>query len=214
MLSMIAGIGCTNLQTVNALPEGIKEAEVVKEAEVLKELGLFLGTDKGFELDRQATRAHGIVMLIRILGEEKEALSYTGKHPFTDVPSWCDRYVAYAYNKGYTTGTSATTYNANDKITGQQYITFILRALGYNDKNGDFTYAKAIEKAIEVGLVGSAEDYVGDFYRRDIVHISYTALTTNMKDGGYLSGKLIEKNKSSVFEKIMIKHNLVEDKNN
>ena len=67
-------------------------------------MGLFLGTDHGYELDRAATRVEGVVMLIRMLGEEEAALAYTGAQPFRDVPEWASKYVAYAYGMGYTKG--------------------------------------------------------------------------------------------------------------
>lgn len=70
-----------------------------KEAVDLYELGLFAGTDKGFVLEEIPTRLQGIIMLIRVMGEEEEARNCTYTHPFTDVPAWGDRYVAWAYAK-------------------------------------------------------------------------------------------------------------------
>jgi len=40
-------------------------------ANALKEMGLFAGTDKGYELEALPTRTHAIVFLLRMLGEEK-----------------------------------------------------------------------------------------------------------------------------------------------
>ncbi len=39
-------------------------------------------------------------MFLRLIGEEGAALSSTAANPFADTPAWCDRYVAYAYEKG------------------------------------------------------------------------------------------------------------------
>jgi len=63
------------------------------QANVLKSLGLFNGTPKGFELDRQASRVEGGVIMVRILGKEDEALEKNYHHPFKDVPSWADPYI-------------------------------------------------------------------------------------------------------------------------
>ena len=53
----------------------------------LKALGLFKGvSDTNFDLNREPTRVEALVMLIRILGKESEALSNNYRHPFTDVP--------------------------------------------------------------------------------------------------------------------------------
>ena len=61
-------------------------------ASALKVLTLFRGSDtgfgQGFDLERTPTRAEALVMLIRLLGEEDEALACTAKHPFRDVDPW------------------------------------------------------------------------------------------------------------------------------
>ena len=44
-----------------------------QDAIFLDELGLFQGTEQGYELDRTMTRAEGAVMLVRLLGGEAEA---------------------------------------------------------------------------------------------------------------------------------------------
>ena len=43
------------------------------QAEMLQKLGLFMGTDNGFELDRAMTRAEAAAMLCRFLGGTAEA---------------------------------------------------------------------------------------------------------------------------------------------
>ena len=109
-------------------------------AQDLKDLGLFRGvSETDFALSRPATRTEALVMLLRLLGQENQALSFEGTHPFTDVPGWADRYVAYAWENGLTNGVSATTFGTSD-ATCQMYATFLLRALGYNDARGDFTW--------------------------------------------------------------------------
>lgn len=45
-------------------------------------------------------------MLIRLLGEESEALSCTAYQPFTDVPDWALPYAAYAYSKATPTASA------------------------------------------------------------------------------------------------------------
>ena len=78
-------------------------------AAALKSLGLFRGvSDTNFDLNRAPTRVEALVMLIRTLGKESEALGKNWTHPFTDVPRWADRYVGYAYTQGLTKGSSAT----------------------------------------------------------------------------------------------------------
>ncbi len=158
--------------------------QYVKYAQALNAMGLFKGSNSGFSLDRSATRVEAIVMLIRLLGEEDQALAYTGTHPFTDVPAWADKYVAYAYNMGYTTGTSATLFGSSSEVTQAHYLTFVLRALGYDDAAGDFVWNKAADKCVAVGVLTQNEiDSTSQpFYRDQMTYCSYRALYANLKD--------------------------------
>lgn len=164
-------------------------------ADILYDLGLFRGTNYGYELERQPTRAEGITLLIRMLGEEEEALNCTYNNPFNDVPQWADRYVAFAYAKGYTNGTSATTFSSNTYITPEQFITYVLRALGYKD-NVDFIWNESIVKAEELGIVETGKYTAGspEFYRGDCVVIMYNALIATLKSNvKTLAQYLVEK---------------------
>lgn len=165
-------------------------------ADALQSLGLFQGTSKGYELDRTATRLEGIVMLIRLLGKEQQALSYTGSHPFTDVPAWASPYVAYAYQQGYTSGIDATTFGSTMSLRYLDYMTFLLRALGYSDAGGDFSWSTADQTAVDVGIQTASERQAilqsGKFLRDHVAYTSYRALFAKTKRGGKLCDDLIQ----------------------
>ncbi|MBQ9985666.1 MAG: S-layer homology domain-containing protein [Oscillospiraceae bacterium] len=153
-------------------------------ADAMNELGLFKGTQNGYELDRAPNRAEAATMLVRLLGAEEEALALTYTAPYTDVADWAKPYVQYLHNKGLTKGTSATTFGYSDKCTAQQYATFLLRALGYSDgEGGDFTYIKAMEFAKEKGVVDGINCNEENFLRDHVAAMSYTALATATKSG-------------------------------
>lgn len=189
------------------LPAGIATAAYTEKysnyADALYELGLFKGTGTNsngsptYELGREANRAEALVMLIRMLGEEDEALSYEGTHPFTDVSSshWAFQYVAYGYAKGYTNGISATEFGSNVTTVANMYLTMMLRALGYDDGAGDFSYNTSYLKAAEVGMIRSGEYTRSAFYRDDCVYVSFNALRADLKGGeSTLAWTLIDKN--------------------
>lgn len=123
------------------------------EAEQLKDLGLFKGTNNGFELDRQPTRAEAGVMLIRMLGKESLPLSQNSDHPFDDVPAWASPYVGYMYQNGLTKGISDNEYGSQSYIDAKSYATMLMRVLGYDDGNDDFSWLKALDKAVEINLI-------------------------------------------------------------
>ena len=121
-------------------------------ADDLKSMGLFIGTDKGYELEREPTRLESAVMLVRLLGKEEEAKQNNYQHPFTHVPEWVNFYVGYLYEKGLTKGVGGNKFGSGLCNT-QMFCTFVLRALGYTEDGGDFNYADAIAFALELGLL-------------------------------------------------------------
>lgn len=106
-----------------------------QDAVFLDELGLFQGTEHGYELDRTMTRAEGAVMLVRLLGGEAEAEISTYQTPFTDVPDWAQPYVGWLYENKLTNGTSKTTYSPNEPMCFEQYAWFTGRAAGFTDND-------------------------------------------------------------------------------
>ncbi len=158
----------------------------------LKLLGLFQGVgtnpDGGtdFDLERPATRVEALVMLIRLLGKEKAAEAGGWEHPFTDVPSWADNYVGYAYENGLTKGSSATVFGLGD-ASSQMFLTFVLRALGYSDaQGGDFVWSAPEKLAAEVGLLKDAGISLDKFLRADASLVSEAALSARLKDSSLL----------------------------
>ncbi|MCI8525009.1 MAG: hypothetical protein HFF17_03620 [Oscillospiraceae bacterium] len=154
-------------------------------ADALKELGLFQGSDQGYDLDRAPTRAEAAAMLVRLLGKEAEAKASTAyTAPFTDVADWAKPYVQYLYDNGLTNGKTATAFGYADRCTAQQYAVFLLRALGYSDAaGGDFTYAAALDFAREKGVVDVLNCNAANFLRDDVAAMSYTALSVAPKSG-------------------------------
>jgi len=170
--------------------------QFIDEAYALKELGLVRGAARGMELYRGNTRAESITMLIRLLGEEKAALSGTHKHPFTDVDTWAQGYVGYAYRMGYTKGVSSTRYDGSSLTTAAQYLTFVLRSLGYSEDAGDFKYETAVSDAVRLGVIPqslASELSKVEFKRDHVMHISYLAMSARIKGGNMtLLEKLVD----------------------
>lgn len=123
-LVLFCAAGAAQVGTIDNGYPGDTEAQ----AQLLYDLGLFRGTENGFELEKPMTRAEAAAMLTRLLGAEQEALRGTWTHPFADVPQWADPYVGWLYESGLTKGISATTYGAEQNVTCGQYCTFLARA--------------------------------------------------------------------------------------
>lgn len=175
----------TTLLLAAALATGVTPAafaasdEALNAANALYKQGLFLGNGTtatgapNFELDRKPTRHEAITMLVRLLGKEEEAKKGTWNTPFTDVDEWAKPYVGYAYTNKLTTGTSETTFSGNDTVTATEYLTLVLRVLGYDDKKGDFSWDKAWELSDKIGLTkGQYNADTNNFTRGDVAIVS------------------------------------------
>jgi len=159
--------------------------EAVKAADELYALGLFQGKDVDadgkpiYALDDVPTRHEAVTMLVRLLGKEAEAKAGNWKTPFTDVADWAKPYVGYAYANGLTSGDSDTTFGGNRTVTAAQYLTFVLRALGYSSDT-DFKWDKAWELTDKLGITDG--EYPSDtFLRGDIAKISRDSLSQKLK---------------------------------
>ena len=114
-------------------------------------------TDKEFSPNAGCTRAQAVTFLWRAMGCEKPAKPAA----FDDVPE--DAYyaeaVAWAVEKGITTGTSAEHFSPNATCTRAQIVTFLWRAAkepkftgdGYDfvDVKSDAYYYNAVQWAVE-----------------------------------------------------------------
>jgi len=153
-------------------------------AAALKAMHLFQGSltgyGEGFDLEAAPTRLQALIMFIRVLGEENEALAWNGNCPFTDVQPGTNgaKYVGYAYEKGYTNGWSATQFRPSGPVSAGQYTEFMLRALGYSSAaNTDLSDTLARAQNAGVLTEGEADMLRRDpFLRAELVYISYYAL--------------------------------------
>ena len=180
--SLIVGAALSAAVAVNA-----SAADFTNCADALNQMGLFKGTETGYQLDRAPTRGEAATMLVRLLGKETEALEKNYQTSFTDVQDWAKPYVGWLYENKLTSGTSETTYSTNSVCTAQMYSTFLLRTLGYSDTatNPDFTYANAIDFAEQKGVIDIGNCDEDNFLRDHVVAMSYTALATEPKDAKY-----------------------------
>ena len=185
---------CVGAATAAMLTASAFAANYTNCADSLHEMGLFQGTQNGYDLDRTPTRAEAAVMLVRLLGKEAEAKALTYTAPFTDLKGWEKPYVQYLYSNGLANGTNRTTFHPTGKCTAQMYAVFLLRALGYSD-TADFSYANAIETAREQGIYDTGIINVQNFLRDDAAAASYTVLSVSPKNSeGTLLDQLVSEN--------------------
>ena len=163
----------TNIVNSNIYTANINNS-TEDQAAMLKELGLFIGSDKGFELERHLTRAEAGILLVRVLGMENEALAQTNAHPFKDVPSWADKQVGWLYQNKITAGVNATAYGSAQPVTYWQFATFLSRACSGQD---DFRES-GVGWRFEQEQCDGKDGTIGNgFYRADAVGMLTRFLT-------------------------------------
>ena len=157
-------------------------------ADRLNALGLFNGVGynadgtPNYDLDRKLNRMEAITLIVRLVGGEEKALSQTWTMPFSDVDDWAKSYVGYAYANGLTNGVSATKFGGRDDVSELQFLTLVLRALGYSSDT-DFQWDNSRDLASTLGIthVEIAAGY-GPFFRRHATMVCAAALDVKLKN--------------------------------
>lgn len=182
------------VQKLNPQQQTLDTPDEIEIAERLQSLGLFAGTDTGFDLDSPFTRAQGTAMLVRLMGMETAAMGSSAGTGFSDVPNghWAAPYVGYCARNGITNGTSETTFSPDDPMTGAQYAALLLRAMGYTDAQPD----TALEEAAAHGMLTQSQlqrllQTPAPFSRGGMVELSWGALKTAGTNGTSLADSLI-----------------------
>ena len=170
-------------------------------ADLLYGLGLFRGygdDEDGnpvYGLEDNSTRIQGLIMFLRFIGEEAAALAGDFECPFDDVEGEDYRAIAgYASANGYTQGVSATEFDPSATVSATQYLTFILRALGYAD-GVDFEWDKAWLLTDDLGITqGQFDEDSSTFLRGDLVVVSVITLmkAVNVNTGNTIFADLVE----------------------
>lgn len=164
-------------------------------ADELFELNLFRGTENGYELQKTFTREEAATMLVRLLGEEDGLSSSYYTQRFTDVEKdrWSYSYVMYCYENGITKGTSGTTFTPEADISAQEFITLVLRLLGYNEAEPENAFADAVTYGLINSRIAKELQNKDEFLRDDMVYIVHRCLKTKSSDGTILARILADK---------------------
>jgi len=121
------------------------------------------------------------------MGLQNEARGFTGNNRFTDVPGWGNHYAAFGYSIGITVGVNdeRTLFAPNRQVTAHEFITFLLRVLGYSEADGDFIFEEAMQKASIIDFFSPfaiTRISTDNFLRDHAVHAMANALLTTPKD--------------------------------
>jgi len=162
-------------------------------------LGMITGTGVNinggveFALNRGLSRLEAAVFAVRLMGEEGNAVDARYSHPYNDVPDWASAYVGYMYNCGLLNYINGTSYMPNAAVSCDEFMSYMLYALGYRMYSGDYTLLNAAALSRDAGICVTAEDE--PLTRGGACMAMYNTLRSTMKNSDrVLSDRLVEKN--------------------
>ena len=167
-------------------------------ATTLGALGVMIGDDTGlFRPDDAVTRAEFSKIAVHILGLEDTAKTSQGISKFPDVATdhWANGYINVATSQKLIIGDDTGSFRPDDKISYQEAITILVRALGYeyvaNTKGGYPTGFLVVGS--DTGLTKKTSSIGTDPCKRGTTaQMTYNSLTINlMEPTGYTQGENI-----------------------
>lgn len=185
MKKRILAFLCALLLLTGAVPfAAAQEGETLRAADALHTLGLINGTGaSGYALESPATRAQAAVLLVRLAGAQQDAAADNWFSGYRDVPTWASRAVHYAVHQGWidSPASAGLDFHPDTAITADEWFTFLLRMLGYDDDAGDFSPDSAALFAQHIGLTPQAS--TGFLSRGQLFILLESALSFSYKDG-------------------------------
>lgn len=171
----------------------------------LESLGIVTGTSATkYSPSLTLTRAQVCTMIVRILGMEASADGYKTQNLFSDVKNgmWHAGYVNLAYREGIINGYGNGKFGPDDEVTYGQFVTILLRALGYTEGDiGKVWPADYVVFASDLGIDEDTSLTANDLVSRgDAAILLYNTLMATAKNannafyrsvGGYASEETV-----------------------
>ena len=184
-LAMMAGL-CVFASADFKDQDKIENEEAVA---VLTGIGVIQGDDKGnFNPEGTLTRAEATVIITKLLGAA-DIKATTDK--FTDVKAdfWGMPYIAYCVAEGVVAGMGDGTFAPNAKLTGYQWATLLLRALGYKIEGE--TWQIDVAKLVKSEKLAEGMTFVGtnEITRQEACQMAFNALDADMVE--YVGGSKV-----------------------
>ena len=143
VLALVLAFACAFTMFAGAAFTDSADISQTEAVDMLTALGVIKGYENGsFQPDATVTRAEMAKMIYVIRNGGSDVVTqYEGyKTPFTDVENvnhWAKGYIAYCYANGIIAGKSATKFDPDATVTGQEAAKMALVLIGYDpDKAG------------------------------------------------------------------------------
>ncbi|RCX09094.1 S-layer family protein [Anaerobacterium chartisolvens] len=144
------------------------------------------------KLNSTLKRWEAAVYIVKIMGKEKEVLSFDNAYASSNFPDlndsdWYTPYINYCVAQGLMGGYSNGNFGPKDAISEKAFLTVALRALEY-ETNKDFAWSNVYKTAYTIGLVTDKsyeskdkENSTNVYFIKDTLSTLYNMLKVKMK---------------------------------
>lgn len=147
----------------------------------LKKLGVISGDENGKLMEySNLTREQSLVILARMMGEEKNAKATNYNTGFTDIKKGnvYTPFIEYAKLRGWTSGISKTEFGFGKSVSTKSMASFMLRALGHS---ADWQSEDIMKKAKNLGILKDISASENDsIIRGEVFLMMRNTLETNV----------------------------------
>lgn len=159
----------------------------------LAQKGVLEGDDDGnLMLNKTLLRRDMVVLLSRLMKAESTAKNFSsGNLTFEDITDpYYNGYIAWSVSNNLIEGHTSKTFGFNENVTAQQYVTVLMRALGY--EVDDLAYNTILNTAESLDLLKGLDlENNDEITRGQMALLTFNALGTKMKDSSItLAAKL------------------------
>ena len=166
--------------------------EYAEAVEVLTGMDIFWGSENSFYPKSNVTRAEVATLLYRIMTGDitgSQVGIYKDYGMFDDVleTNWFAGYVNFAANSEYVVGVGDGKFNPEGDVTGYEWITMLLRAVGY-DANGEISGSEwkitAARLAKQAGILGDFNETTlnSALTREEVAYLLFNAIDVPQVD--------------------------------
>ena len=166
--------------------------EYAEAVEVLTGMDIFWGSENSFYPKENVSRAEVATLLYRIMTTDVSGSQvgiYKDYGMFDDVleTNWFAGYVNFAANSEYVVGVGDGKFNPEGDVTGYEWITMLLRAVGY-DANGEISGSEwkitAARLAKQAGILGDFNETTlnSALTREEVAYLLFNAINVPQVD--------------------------------
>lgn len=155
---------------------------LLSSGEVLETLGVLEGNNEGdLMLKDKLTRQDMVVLVSRLYKEENKASMFLTSSKFQDVTDeFYSPYIAWSVNKGLINGMGNNTFGFDQNVTVHQFMTVLLRVLGYEEESKLWNTVPDLAKSLGI-MDGLQYDTNSELTRGEMAVMTFNTLNLTMK---------------------------------